>query len=269
MLYNIFRETVFCGDSYKRGPLPEFIILFLSLRAGEVSGMVPGKLPNGACFSRLSGLLPVSSGTTASFWGLPSSLEWVPPTSACEKGMAPRESQDFLEDGFLEDGHNITRSALRIFSRLVPVVEADRPQLPGDISLLAGVMRLRTLSGLSDPGVLRGNHEGPYEMEAEGDAATEVEKGMHAPGKLRSIEDAISCRQRKGHQPRYGRNSALEAGTHRKRILSWSPWKEPAPPTCWLEPSGTDFGLQTSRMGREWNCAVASHQVYDNLSQQQ
>lgn len=95
--------------------------------------------------------------------------------------MAPCESQDLLEDGFLEDGNNTTRSASRIFSQLVPVVEADWPQLPGDISLLAGVMRLRTLSGLSDPGVPRCNHEGPYEMEAEGDAATEVEKGMH-PG---------------------------------------------------------------------------------------
>lgn len=93
--------------------------------------------------------------------------------------MAPCESQDFLEDGLLEDGNNITRSALGIFSRLVPVVEADWPQLPGDISLLAGVMRLRTLSRLSDPGVPRCNHEGPYDTEAEGDATTEVEKGMH------------------------------------------------------------------------------------------
>lgn len=108
-LYNIFRETVFCGDSYKRGTLPECILLLSSLRAGELSGMVPGKLPNRACFSRPSGPLTVSLGNAASFWGLRSSPEWVPPTSACEKGRAPCESQDFLEDGFLEDGNNITR----------------------------------------------------------------------------------------------------------------------------------------------------------------
>lgn len=35
-------------------------------------------------------------------------------------------------------------------------------------------------------------------------------------GKPRSIEDAISSGQRKGHQPRNGRNSALEAGTHKE-----------------------------------------------------
>ena len=92
--------------------------------------------------------------------------------------MAPYESQDFLENGFLEDGNNIARSAWRIFSRRVAGVETDQSQVPGDVSLHADAIPLRTLRWLHDPGLPSLYQECPWETEAEGDPATEEEKGM-------------------------------------------------------------------------------------------
>lgn len=72
----------------QRQRLPKFMLPFILLGGGELSGIVPGKLPIWACWYRLSALSTVSLGHTASVWGLQFSLEEVTLTSACEKRTA-------------------------------------------------------------------------------------------------------------------------------------------------------------------------------------
>jgi hypothetical protein len=57
------------------GVLPEFNLPFLSPGGGELSGIIPGKLPIWACSSRPSALFTVSLGHALSVWGLRFSLE--------------------------------------------------------------------------------------------------------------------------------------------------------------------------------------------------
>lgn len=69
----------------QRQRLPEFTLPFVLLGDGELSGIVPGKLPIWACWSTLLALSTVSLGHAASVWGLQFSLEEVTLTSTCEK----------------------------------------------------------------------------------------------------------------------------------------------------------------------------------------
>lgn len=69
----------------QRQRLPEFTLPFISPGGGELSGIVPGRLPIWVCWSRFSALSAVSLGHAASVLGLQFSLEEVTLPLACEK----------------------------------------------------------------------------------------------------------------------------------------------------------------------------------------
>lgn len=69
----------------QRQRLPEFTLPFISVGGGELSGIVPGRLPIWVCWSRFSALFAVSLGHAASVLGLKFSLEEVTLALACEK----------------------------------------------------------------------------------------------------------------------------------------------------------------------------------------